>query len=169
MEQRENTKFCFKLNKTRTLIYEMLHTVYGDEALSRSNVSEWFKWRKVGREDLQDGQRSRRPSTSRNLEATANVRKMVTRVREWALTMMSDELNISKETIRQILHEDFRKRVCVKFVPQRLTDEQKQGRLTSCQDFIQICQDNSSFLDCIFLFPKVNTALKGKRFQDVED
>jgi hypothetical protein len=36
MEQQENIKFCAKLGKTRTEIYEVLRTVYGDEALSRS-------------------------------------------------------------------------------------------------------------------------------------
>jgi hypothetical protein len=46
--------------------------------------------------------------------------------------MMMDELNISKETTRQILHEDLGKRKnWAKFVPHRLTDQQKQRRLTS--------------------------------------
>jgi hypothetical protein len=72
--------------------------------------------------------------------------------------------------IRRILHEDLLKRkISAKFVSHRLTEEQKQQRLTSCQDFIQTNQDNASFLDCIFIFPEVKTALKGKRFQDVED
>jgi hypothetical protein len=40
--------------------------------------------------------------------------------------VMADELNINKETIRQILHEDLRKsKMCPKFVPHKLTDEQK--------------------------------------------
>jgi hypothetical protein len=39
---------------------------------------------------------------------------------------MADELNINKETIRQILHEDSRKRkISAKLVPHRLTDERK--------------------------------------------
>jgi hypothetical protein len=84
--------------------------------------------------------------------------------------MMADELSIDMEMIRRILHEDLLKRkICAKFVPHRLTEEQKQRRLTSCQGFVQTCQDNASFLYCIFIFPKVKTALKGKRFQDVED
>jgi histone-lysine N-methyltransferase SETMAR len=63
---------------------------------------------------------------------------------------MSDELNINKETIRKILHVDLRKRkIRTKFVPYSLTDEQKQLRQTSCQDLLQTCQDNRSFLDCI--------------------
>jgi hypothetical protein len=52
--------------------------------------------------------------------------------------------------MNQILHEELRKgKICTKFAPHSLTDEQKQQRLTSCQDFIQTYQDNPSFLDCI--------------------
>jgi hypothetical protein len=84
--------------------------------------------------------------------------------------MMAGELNINKETIQKILHEDLRKRqICAKFVPQRFTDEQKQRRLTSYDDFIQTCQDNSNFTDCHVLSPKAKTALYGKRFQDDEN
>jgi hypothetical protein len=43
--------------------------------------------------------------------------------------MMSDELNFSKETIREIVHEDLRKRrICAKFVLHRLTDEMEAKR-----------------------------------------
>jgi transposase len=150
MEQRVNIKFCVKVGKTPAETYEMLQNVYGDESSSRSSVFEWFKRFKDGREDHQDDPRSGRPSTSRNADTVENVPEMVTRDRRLALRVMLDELNINKETIRQILHEDLRKRkICAKFVPHSLTDEQKQRRLISCQDFIQTCQDNLSFLDCI--------------------
>jgi hypothetical protein len=83
--------------------------------------------------------------------------------------MMVDELNINKDTIPQIFHKDlWKRRICAEFLLHRLTDDQKQRRLTSCQDLIQTCQDNSSFLYCSFLFPKVKTALRRKMFQDVE-
>jgi hypothetical protein len=132
-------QFCVKLGNTSTETYEMLQTVYGDEALSRGS----------GREDLQDDPRSGRPSTSRNPDTIANFREMVIPDRRLTLRM-SDELNINKETIPQILHEDLRKRkICAKFVPHSLTDEQKQRRLISCQDFIHTCHDNHSFLGCI--------------------
>jgi hypothetical protein len=82
-----------------------------------------------------------------------------------------DELSIDKNMIRQILHEDLRKRkICSKFVPHRPTDERKQRRETQIKlEFFQPCQDNPSFLDCIFIFCKMKTPLKGKRFQNVED
>jgi hypothetical protein len=43
MKQQANIKFCFKLCKTLIETYEMLKTVYGDEAFSHRCVSEWFK------------------------------------------------------------------------------------------------------------------------------
>jgi hypothetical protein len=127
-----------------------------------------FERFKDGREDFQYDPRRGRPSTSRNADTIANVREMMTRDRRLTLRMVADELN--KETIRQILHGDLRKRkICAKFVPHRLTGGQKQRRLTSCQDSTHTCQDNPSFLDFMFLFPKVKTALKGKWFKDVKD
>jgi hypothetical protein len=40
--------------------------------------------------------------------------------------MMEAAMNINRETIRTILHEDLGKtKVCTKFVPHTLTDEQK--------------------------------------------
>jgi hypothetical protein len=58
-------------------------------------------------------------------------------------------IKLNKKAIRQILHDDLRKRkTYAKFVSHRLKDEWKQRRLASCQDCIQTCQDNPSFLDC---------------------
>jgi hypothetical protein len=127
--------------------YEMLQSICGDEALIRINVFKWFKRIEDGREDLQDDPRSGRPSTSRNADTIANAREIMTRDRRGALRMMADELNISKETTRQILHEDLQKRkMCAKFVPHRLTDQQKKWRLASWQEFAQTCQDKPSCL-----------------------
>jgi hypothetical protein len=45
-----------------------------------------------------------KPSTSRNADTIVNVREMVTRDHRWALRMTADELDNSKEMIRQILN-----------------------------------------------------------------
>jgi hypothetical protein len=60
MKRQMNTTFCFKQGKSPIETYEVLQTVCGDEALSFSNISEWFKRFKDEREDLQDDPRSRR-------------------------------------------------------------------------------------------------------------
>jgi transposase len=73
-----------------------------NEALSRSCVFEWFKRFKDRREDLQDVLISGRPSTSRNADTIANLREMLIRDSRIDLRMMTDELDINKETFPKL-------------------------------------------------------------------
>jgi len=52
MEQRVNVKVCVKFGKFATETYDLLKKVYGDECLSRTQVFEWFKRFKEGREEI---------------------------------------------------------------------------------------------------------------------
>jgi hypothetical protein len=55
-------------------------------------------------------------------------------------------MDINRETIRQILHGDFGKRKTFsKFVPHSLTDGKKGHRVTTCEDYIRICQNKKKF------------------------
>ena len=49
-----------------------------------------------------------------------------------------EQVNIDGETVRKILTEDLdMRKVCVKMVPKELTEEQKQKRVTICQDLLE--------------------------------
>ena len=74
VQQRVNMKCCVKLGKSATETYYLLKTVCGDECLSRTQVFEWFKRFKEGREKIGDDQRPGRPSTSKT---DANIEKSV--------------------------------------------------------------------------------------------
>jgi len=51
--------------------------------------------------------------------------------------MIAESLNIPKTVVLQILKEDLRKRkLCAHFFPLSLTPEQREDRVTSCQDNI---------------------------------
>ena len=65
VERCVNVKFCVKLGKSATETYDLLKKVYGDECLSHTQVSEWFKRFKEGREEIGNDQRPGRPSTSK--------------------------------------------------------------------------------------------------------
>jgi histone-lysine N-methyltransferase SETMAR len=76
-EQSANIKFCFKLRKTAAETLEYLKTVYGDEALKKTAVYDWFKRFKNGQESLEDEERSGQPSTSKNDETIEKVKNLV--------------------------------------------------------------------------------------------
>jgi hypothetical protein len=49
------------VSETATETFQLIKQVYGDNALSRTQVFEWFKWFKDGHEDLQHDPRCGRP------------------------------------------------------------------------------------------------------------
>ena len=73
VEQCANVKFLVKLGKTALETYDLLRIVYGDDCLSCTQVFEWFKKFKEGREVIEDDPQPGRPRT---LKTDGNVKKI---------------------------------------------------------------------------------------------
>jgi len=95
-----------------------------------------------GRESVTDEERSGRPATSRTEENVANAPQIVRENHRLTVRSIREQVNIDRETVRKILTEDIdMRKVCAKMVPKDLTEEQKQRRVTICQDLLER-QDN---------------------------
>ncbi|XP_060534524.1 histone-lysine N-methyltransferase SETMAR-like [Cylas formicarius] len=101
------------------------------------SVYEWAKRFREGRESVEDDSREGAPSTSRTAQNVDRLRVRVLGDRRVSLRILEDELGINKEIIRQMLHEDLgMRKLCAKMVPKVLTVEQKELRLSICEDII---------------------------------
>lgn len=105
VEQRVNMKFLVKLGKSATETYTLLKEVYGDECLSRSQVFEWYKKFKEGREDIEDDPRPGRPRTSKTDDNIEKVCEIVRKDHRLSIRAIAEIANIDRETVRQILHD----------------------------------------------------------------
>ena len=77
-EQRVCIKvFFFKFGKTTTETYQLLQQAYGEDAMCRTQVFDWFHRFKEGRTSVESDPHSGRLSTSRNEEMIAKVRTIV--------------------------------------------------------------------------------------------
>ncbi|KAJ8958126.1 hypothetical protein NQ318_006059 [Aromia moschata] len=142
VEQRVNLKFLVKLRLTFTEVYAMLKEIYGNECLSHTQVFEWFKLFKEGRETTEDDSRPGQPSPSKTDEHI-------------------EKIGIDKECLRQILHESFKMRkVCVKMVPKLLTPEQRESRMNICANILNNIDTDPGLLDTV--------TLKATRFESME-
>ena len=66
--------------------------------------------------------------------------------------MIAEPLNIPKIVVLQILKEDLgKKKLCACFVPHSLTPEQREDRVTSCQDIIVMADADKNFLNKIIM------------------
>ncbi|GBM92183.1 Mariner Mos1 transposase [Araneus ventricosus] len=78
------------------------------------------------------------------------MRRMLADDKRLSLRMMAEELKISLDSVRNIIHEHLQKRkICARFVPNNLSDEQKQHRMETSGDFIDACDRNPQFLETI--------------------
>jgi len=150
VEQRANIKFCFKLGKTFTETYELMKQVYKNDCLSRSQVHDWFQQFKNGRENVFDQERSGRPRIGKSDKNVEKVRQAIVKCSKVSLKTLEEDLAMSGATIYRILTENLGyRKLCARFVPHKLTDDQKANRVQHSKDLISTHRRDPNFIKTI--------------------
>ncbi|XP_071879535.1 protein GVQW3-like [Anas platyrhynchos] len=148
MEQRHTIKFCVKLGKMGKETHNMIKEAYGDAAMGRLGVFEWRKLFREGRERVGDDDHSGRPLTSKTNENVLRVKNLLNRVHRMSIRMIVDDLSIPQTQVFEMVKENLAMRkVCAKFVPRVLSEEQKANRKAICQDLLHHVNEEPDFLD----------------------
>ena len=150
----------------------MLSKAYGESAMSKTRIYEWYKRFQDSRKDVEDDERPGRPSTSTNDENVEKVKEMVMNDRQMTIREVAD-VGISIGSCHEIYSNvSGMKRVAAKFVPKLLNFEQKQRRMEVAQESLTMPQPPYSpdmAPCCFFLCPKIKRTLKGRRFTAIDD
>jgi len=103
--------------------------------MGRTQVFGCFRRFKEGRTSVESDPRLGRPSTSRNEEMIAKVITIFRSNTRLAVREIAVDCGISVGSCDAILTDDLHiKRVCAKFVPRLLTDDQREQRQTIARD-----------------------------------
>jgi len=130
MDQRICIKFCYKNGIKCSNVVEMLNIAFGESAMSKTRVYEWYKRFQEGREDVEDDERLGRPSTSTTDENVEKVKEMIMSDRRIIIREVADDVGISIGSYHEIFSDVLdMKCVTAKFVPKLLNFEQKQRRI----------------------------------------
>ena len=127
---------CVKIGKSASETLALLTVAYGEYALKKLSVFEWHRRFKEGRENVKDdpGQ----PKTQRTDANVDRVRTLVRSDRRLSVRVITEELNMNKETVRQIVKEDLgMRKISAKMVPRILTHDQKQLRFHILSDILR--------------------------------
>ena len=196
IEQRYCIKFCQKLGSNQSETIQKIQQAFGDEALSQTQVKEWFNPIKNGRISMESEARSGRPSTSRNEEVIEKVRQIVMEDRRLALRETVEEVGISIVNTHQKAKQSIKSTTWEILRRLRNAVRRKRPGMWTGKNW-QLHHDNAAahsthvingFLDknntalerqppyspdlasCDFwLFPKLKTTLKGMQFQSRKD
>ena len=97
--------------------------------MSRTRVFEWHKRFREGRTDVEDDERSRRPTISKTTNNIREIEKIVRQDRRLSIRLIAERMSIDKETVWQVLNENLHMiKVCAHVVSKLLTSDQKEKR-----------------------------------------
>ena len=102
---------------------------------------------KKGDLSIEDQPRSGRPSSSRNDENIAKICEKLNEDHHYTIDELSEVTGVSWSSVQRIVTQDLGKRcVAAKFVPRLLTKDQRNSRLTVCQDLKRELENDPNFL-----------------------
>ena len=108
-----------------------------------SQVFRQYSQFRDGRELVEDNKRDGIPKSTLNEVNIAVVLDLVKNDYQIASRMIAESLNIPKTAVLLILKVNLGKRkLCERFVSHSLTPEQREDRVTSCQDIIPMADAN---------------------------
>ena len=107
-----------------------------------------------GRTEVEDDERSRRPTISKTTNNIREIEKIVREDRRLSIRLIAERMSIDKEAVRQVLHENVRMtKVCAQVVSKLLTSDQKEKRQEICADILKQIEENPKFLDNVITVP----------------
>ncbi|GBP53757.1 Putative uncharacterized protein FLJ37770 [Eumeta japonica] len=143
IEHRAVIKCFVKKGKTPKEIFENMVSVLHESAPSYTMVKKWARLFQQGRESCEDDPRPGRPVTVVTEENVRKIEKFVLTDQRIKLWQITEELQISKERVGEIIHEHMNMRkISARWVPKMLTPFDKQRRLQTSKDFLGLVGDN---------------------------
>jgi len=151
----------------------MLQQAYGEDCVSRTQCHEWYQRFKSGRTSVEDDPKFGRPSTSMDEDHVEKVLAVIHQNRRLIVREVAEEAEICKSSCHLILTNKLKMhRVAEKFVPRLLTDALLIRKFLTKHEATIVPQPpySSDLAPAdFFLFPKLKSSLKGRRFQAVEE
>ena len=135
-EIRSYIKCRVRLNIDSKQIFNELCGIYGPQTISMRTVFRWVKAFKAGKFSVEDDTCPGRPKTSVTKANIAAVKIVVEQDARLSVKDIASCTGISEGSVQTILKKrlDLRK-VCAKWVPHLLTEEQKTQRLKCAGNF----------------------------------
>jgi len=149
-ELRAVIRFLNFKGKTPIEIHRELVSCYGAQCMDIKNVRKWCREFTGGRTNVHDEPRAGRPSISD--ETVAKVEQLMLEDRRITVRELCDIIpDVSTFTVHKILTETLAyHKVCARWVPRMLTDDNKQKRVDASREFLdQYEAEGEEFLDSI--------------------
>lgn len=129
----------WKNGKPAKLIHEELKVAEGSNAVSLSTIYRWIEVFENGEENIEDDQHPRCPREAVTPQNIAKIEDLIGDDPNISIRVIQDKIGISKDSIGNILHNELNvHKICKKWVPHVLTDENKKTRVETSRQLLEI-------------------------------
>ena len=150
LEERYAIRFCFKLGKNTTETYRILQTAFGASCMNQASVFEWHKRFKEGRESVRDDERCRRSKKVRTPELIGQIKNFMDKDRRVSIETISAQFEVSVGTVHTIIRKELKMwKICMKFVPRVLWEDQKERRCHDSREMVELINSDPAVLDAL--------------------
>ena len=128
----------------------MLQTSFGASCMNRASVFEGHKKFKESRESVRDDERCRRSKEVRTPELIGQLKNFMDKDRRVSIGTISVQFDASVGTVHTIIFDELRMwKICTKFVPRVLTEDQKERRCHDSREMDGLISSDPAVLDAL--------------------
>lgn len=166
IQQRSSIKFCVRNEISATETLKMLQKAFGEQALSKTRVYEWYKMFKEGRESVEDEARPGRPSTSTDELHVNKIKELVLQNRRLTVRDLTDLVRQKRPDLWKdnswFLHHDN--------APSHTALVIRDHFARNSTHIVPQPPYSPDLAPCDFwLFAKLKRPLRGHRFESIEE
>ena len=149
LEEQNAIKFCFKLGKNATETSGMLQTAFRLSCMNRASVFAWHKRFKEGRESVRDDEKCGRSKEVRTWDLIGQIKNFMDKDCRVSIETISSQFDVSVGTVHTIIREELKMwKICAKFVPRVLREDQKERRHDS-REMVELINPDPAVLDAL--------------------
>ena len=128
----------------------MLQSAFGASCMNRASVFECYKRFKDGRESVRDDERCIRSKEIRTLELIDQIKNFMDKDRRVSIETISAQFDVSVGTVHTIILKELKMRkICAKFVPRVLREDQKERRRYDSRKMVEMINSDPAVLDAL--------------------
>ncbi len=152
VEQRSVVKFLVAQGKSQTETFKEIEAVYGEHAMSRSQVRHW--WIRFqegdGHTPVTDHKHTGRPQDDDHAHLKNKIEQLLQEDARLTIRQLARRCQTSYGTVQKIVKNELKMRkLAAKFIPKLLTQEQKDNRVRLATMSLQLLEDDPLFLSKI--------------------
>ena len=131
-------------------MYGMLQIAFEASCMNRASVFEWHKRFKEGRESVRDDERCRKSKEVRTPELIGQIKNFMDKDRCVSIEKISAQFDVSVGTVHTIIREELKmQKICAKFVPRVLKEDQKERRRHDSREMVKLINSDPAVLDAL--------------------